>query len=532
MSGREAGSISISARVAAGWLVVAALITVVFPAGCVLVGLGSHWESLATVKPWVPAWGLLGLTFAWALGIGVVATILAWPSAWALRGRGWGASLALLPVLAFPSYLSYAGYGLIRAPRTGVGDVIERLAQAGWTELPMLVSRGVAGLSMALWCWPLATIVLAAGLKAIPESVLDLLAMERLPKWRKVLLRMGMSRRALASSIGVCGVLMLGSAVPLHLAQVATYSVKIWFDLTMTPGGLEVWVASWPLVATALVLGGYLGGRLTEVEAGSEVVEAPRRAKWWTWGLPAGLGLGVPLVMCLLTVRGWKQFMLFWPLSGSAAAQSGGIAAGVGVLCAGVALGVFVALSGADAKAARVARWCVVVWLVAGLMPGVLVGKAFAEMGLRWEALGDSQAIVILAHAARFGAGAACLGCLAARGAAGVLGLRRMDGALSLLGWMETALPLGGAAVLWAGLLGAMQSLHEIESTIIVQPPGTPGLAQVMLGYLHYSRMEELSVGVVWIVGAIASLAGLGALGVRWLGWASAGESHRADVGR
>ncbi|MFA6043930.1 MAG: hypothetical protein WC718_03005 [Phycisphaerales bacterium] len=516
-----------AARVAAGILLGFTGLVLVVPAVMVVWNLVGRAQELSNLAAWTPAWALLGWSFIWAFGIGVLATVLAWPTGWATRGRGWGATLVLLPVIAFPSYLSYAGYGLLRAPRTGVGDLIERMASGGWQDLPMVVGRGVALFSMALWCWPIATIVLAAGLKKIPESVLDSLALEPLPWWRKSLVRLGMSCGPLTAAVGVCAVLMLGSAVPLHLAQAATYSVQIWFDLTRAPGGPTVWTKSWPLLVIATGAGWVLAKRLAETPGGEpEVAERPRFAKgrwqWMAWAAPAVFGVGVPLVMCALTVRGFKQVMMFWTLSGDAAVQSAWLAAGVGLSMATIALCVFLMLSSGDARAGVVAKWCTAAWLAAGLMPGVLVGNAFLALGLRYEWLGDSQGIVVMAHVARFGGAAACLGCLAARAAAVVTPLRRMDGALSLLGWMETALPLGGAAVLWAGLLGAMESLHEIESTIIVQPPGTPGLAQVMLGYLHYSRMEELSVGVLWIALGVSVLAGFGALGVRWLGFGPA----------
>ncbi|MBI1191214.1 MAG: hypothetical protein GC200_11110 [Tepidisphaera sp.] len=480
---------------------------------------------METLGAWTPSWALLAWTFVWAIGIGVLATLLAWPTGWALRRRGWGASLVLLPVIAFPSYLSYVGYGFFRAPQTGIGDLIEKASQMGWDGLPILVGRGVALFSLSIWCWPIATIVLAAGLKKIPESVLDALRLEPLPAWRKWVVLLGLSRGPVLAAVGVCGVLMLGSAVPLHLAQAATISVQIWFDLTRAPGGLAVWTRSWPLLAIAAGVGWYIAKRLAESPGGeTEVLEPvrPSRRAWLGWAAPVVFGVGVPLVMCATAVRGWRQVMMFWTLTGDAAQQSAVLATAVGAGAALIALCVFVGLTSADPVAARIARWSTTAWLVAALTPGVLVGKAFAELGIRWQWLGDSQGIVVLTHLARFGGAAACLGCLAARAARQVQPLRRMDGAMGVFGWLETAMPLGGAAVLWAGLLAAMQSLHEIESTIIVQPPATPGLAQVMLGYLHYSRLEELSVGVLWIALAMGVLAGVGWLGVWVLGFGAA----------
>src|SRR5690349_16830374 len=50
---------------------------------------GSVLETLPplSLAPSIP---LLTQTFAWALGIAIISTVLAWPAAWLIRARGWG----------------------------------------------------------------------------------------------------------------------------------------------------------------------------------------------------------------------------------------------------------------------------------------------------------------------------------------------------------------------------------------------------------------------------------------------------------
>ena len=45
---------------------------------------------------------------------------------------------------------------------------------------------------------------------------------------------------------------MIGSAVPLHLAQVETFAILIWRDLNLTTEPARVWVRAWPLLLVAI----------------------------------------------------------------------------------------------------------------------------------------------------------------------------------------------------------------------------------------------------------------------------------------
>ena len=51
--------------------------------------------------------------------------------------------------------------------------------------------------------------------------------------------------------------MMIGSAVPLHLAQIDTYAIRIWLGLNETrrEEHWKVWLAAWPLVAAAIAAG-------------------------------------------------------------------------------------------------------------------------------------------------------------------------------------------------------------------------------------------------------------------------------------
>src|SRR6516165_3087986 len=87
-------------RILSAFLVLVALAAVGWPAIGVLwstvrgaVSSGAPAPDGPDVEPalsMVPSVPLLLSTLAWAVGIGVGATILAWPAAWVIRRRGWG----------------------------------------------------------------------------------------------------------------------------------------------------------------------------------------------------------------------------------------------------------------------------------------------------------------------------------------------------------------------------------------------------------------------------------------------------------
>lgn len=59
--------------------------------------------------------------------------------------------------------------------------------------------------------------------------------------------------------------------------------------------------------------------------------------------------------------------------------------------------------------------------------------------------------------------------------------------------------------------------MHEIESAIVVSPPGMPSLARSMLNLLHYQRYEHLA-GLSLVVIGFGTLVVCVAAGL-WLGW-------------
>jgi ABC-type Fe3+ transport system permease subunit len=81
-----------------------------------------------------------------------------------------------------------------------------------------------------------------------------------------------------------------------------------------------------------------------------------------------------------------------------------------------------------------------------------------------------------------------------------------------LRAWVRTELRRGWGVVLGVALAMACLSLHEVESSIVLQPAGTSSLAQVLLTQLHFARQEEIAAAAILVLtpaAVIALVAGL-----------------------
>lgn len=501
-----------------------------------------------------PAWSLIASSLTWALAITLLATALGTLAALALRGRWsrWG-PFVLVP-MALPNYLAYWAFGQLRAPGTWVGDAIEHAVTSGQTWVPMLVGRVVAVMGLSLWAWPIIALAIGAALARVPRDVRDAMRLDLGPT-RRAAMELRLAWRGVLGGSALVLLVMLGSAVPLHLAQVPTLSLAAWQVLSLTPSSAAAWVALWPVLLPSLLAAGWLAWRATSAakfgvlekdnaaDNSPETRVTPARGLWIALALLA-LSVPMPLAAMLLTVRDFAIFSRFGWEMGEATNTSLRVAAWVGVACAMITLISARALSKAPVgsptrnRTRNRTRDAVHIIAIASLLflvlaPGLLVGSAWTHAfaikpgtwGLSWlRALGDTQWALVLAHLSRFAGLAALAGAgIAWIDARGARELRAMDGATSAWTWLETGGALGSAVrgllgCITVGVLGAVLSFHEIEATVMVQPPGLTTVAQVVLGYLHFSRLQEMSVAGTYLIGG-ATVAAVVASWGAWIAW-------------
>lgn len=503
-----------------------------------------------------PAWGLIWSSLAWGMGITALATVMGTVAALGLRGR-WGrlGPLVFVP-MALPNYLAYWAFGQLRAPGTWVGDAIERAITSGQTWVPMFAGRLVAILGLSLWAWPIVAVAVGAALARVPRDVRDAMRLDVGPT-RRAMMELRLAWRGVVGGMALVVLVMMGSAVPLHLAQVPTLSLAAWQVLSLTPGSAAAWVALWPVLLPSAMVAGWLAWRGVAlasrgVDAKDNAVDGVlvgpgRRSRGVSLWIAAGLlvlSVPMPLGAMGVTVRDIAAFSRFGWEMGEATGTSVRVACLVGAGCALITLVTARALGrGSLSKSSRGAAWLhvvlvgLLVFLV--LAPGLLVGSAWTHAfaitpgtwGLSWlRVVGDSQWALVLAHLSRFAGLAALAGAgIAWMDARGAREVRAMDGATGAWEWMEAGGALGSVVrgllgCLAVGVLGAVLSFHEIEATVMVQPPGMTTVAQVVLGYLHFSRLQEMSVAGIYLIGGATVVSGVAA----WI----AVRVVRAGVGR
>ncbi len=496
--------------------------------------------------PW-----LLARTFALAGAIAVSATVVAAPAAWLLRRcTRIELALAVAPLLA-PSYLAYAAYSTLREQGTLLGDLLGRAPP--WVAA--LVGQWLAGACMVLWVWPLPAIIMALGFSRIPTAVIEALQLDGASPARRALELARMTRPAVAQAVLTAGLLMVGSAVPLHLALVQTHAIVIWkcLDLFMAPW--KVWLIASPLLVVALLAAEVIARRLSPRVRGDTLGpaaprgqalrpdatddasdgaapgftgSAPARPAPWAargpaWALWAA-SIPLPLVLFWIALRDRQMLVRFWRDDGQAAAASACVALFVALASALAVLAVWFTLSGV-ARRGRLADLasglCLRAFLVGGLLPGVLVGSAVSEAyGRRVPIdLPEAERLVLcglavaMAHLTRFGFLAVCAGWLLSRSEPAALRDLRLTESSLWRAWLHGAVRPRLGVVLGVGLACGALSFSEIESSVMIQPPGLPSMARSLLEHLHYLRDQQVAAAAVNLM-----LAGLAvAVGAAWL---------------
>ncbi|MBX3380270.1 MAG: hypothetical protein KF805_09240 [Phycisphaeraceae bacterium] len=471
------------------------------------------------------SWSITLWSIGTALAIGLGATVLGWPLAWLLRLRGWQFLPLVATPLLLPNYLAFGAYNLLRAPGSVLGDWLERSARGDSSWIPVLAGKLIASASLCLWSAPLSAIVLAIWLGRVENSTLEQLSLD-LPGrafGRSLLVRCRISAPGLLAAISMVALLMLGSAIPLHVARLETLTIRVWLAMDLLPLDRQwrAWIVAWPMLLMAM-LGAWFITRFaginrpeTEQRTGL-ALGSVRRSGLVGSLLVFSAGAIVPLVLFashIASVGGLVNFMRVYRdqlVTSAAIACVTGLGAGAMMLAAWMGM-----LAGGPSR--WMIRASVFLFALGALAPGIMISVWLAAFIRRvCPALQDSAAVLIVADLARFGIIPVVLGCWLASGEAREQSdQRRIDGATGLSGLFRTAIAGNWPALVAGAVLVAILSFHEIECAIVLQPPGVDTFARAILNQLHFARTQEMSAaGIILLsIGLV-----LGGSMLWWLG--------------
>lgn len=440
--------------------------------------------------------------------------------------------IALLPILMLPSYLAYAALDQLREPGSVLGNLILAAPAPVWSDdpkyWPVAVSRVQAILGLALWAWPIACAIQTFVRVRTGRSTFDAFALDRLRFGDRTMLYGRLILPGVCASAATVLIVVLGSAVPLHLANVRTQTQDIW--LALQSGGL---VEAWQSSAVLLTLTLFLAVGTTMLlrrgaDTGFDMRPTSVRCRsrlngvaFWTavvfiWTLSL-----VPVISVLyLFVRSEQRFGAVVTNAMRDFARPalrslvGGATAAAAASCLFIVLGVLGCR--ANHVSRRVALFAIGVFVWMALVPGVLVG---AGVGQQWGRVSAAmgyphwmdQMQVVLAHIARFGAIGGVSGWIA-----GVRTSRSERDAITIDGhgstWRFFGLWFGSRshAIAIVFLVVLTLSFHEIESAVMLAGPGMGSFPSQMLQLLHVFRWETLSVGVLMASVGSVLLVGMG----------------------
>lgn len=473
--------------------------------------------------------GLFSRTILIAAGIGGLSTVLGIGMARVLmRSRtGWVWVVAMVPVW-MPSYALYGAMNLARAPDTMVGRWLVSYATSdpGRRWVAIWAGYVIAVVGMSVWGSVIAALVIAAsdrGRSGVYEDMMDLEPAGVLARAR---VWAGLHRGGLLRAWGVVGVVMLGSGVPLHLAQIETWSITVWRALSERD--VDAWGAVWVLGSPMILIGvagAWLVTRLVVRDAtsramvgtGVDAAEARRDRKGlWVWGvLVWGLGVVVPMVVLAISIDDWRSMKVFWTERSGAIGHSVLIGLVVGVL-GGVFAMMIAAMLGHWMRWVRgVGVIGVFVCAAGALVPGVLVGASIAGNGWVTGFMngGMGELVGLLARVLVVGA---VVGAVVAGRESGELLSQRWTLGGGLVDWWRAHGRTGAFACVGAGVLCGLLAVHEIEASVMITRAGVSTLSQGLLADLHYARLERLSAALLNLMIVALAVSVVGGMLTMW----------------
>ena len=400
-------------------------------------------------------------------------------------------------------FLAAAVAALVLPPFLVVNCWMELLGEKGlWRHwLPVnIYSLGGAIWILALLNWPLSFLFVSAAWRRVQAAQLEvdpLLEGRFLLRW----LLLPLARTALAQSTILTLVLTLNNFAVPALLQVKVFPAEVWVRFNTTFDYGAALALSWPLIlAPLLLMLCFRGGETSwSWQSNPPAARALRRqlgAAWHRAGggaacVLAGFSLGVPLWQLAGNRKTWQEFLPALAAGRSALYHSFLFAA----VSATVVL-IFALLTWRR-------RLDSALWLPF-FVPGVLLGIAliwiFNRRGL--GAIYQSAAIVILAFALRYAALGWNTAARAIRSAdPTLLAMARLEGAGAWQTLRHIHWPQASAQLAAAWYVTYLLCLWDVETLVLIVPPGGESLSLRIFNLLHYGHNSQVNALCLLLLG-------------------------------
>lgn len=521
-------AISGSGWVLAGFVWTIVAICCALPVGWILLQIVTHPAVLTELHLDSFRLRLLGRTIGYNGAVGIVATLLALPAAWAIgRGRGPLAAAIgfVLPIsLLLPSLvIAYGWKQLLRI--------------LGWEfEFQGVLDVSRCIWSLATWLWPVPAMVIGLALRRSDAQVQQQALLDG--ALRRILLRQLLGPIVASTSI-VALLAMQEFAVyePTGISVVAT-EVRMVFEtgafsspsnpitqpmsggtISFSPQQSERAAASVAAVAPLMVvvallaLLAWVGVRFLSAADQMDGGMWPRSLDAPKWTAPLAWGVIMatvitPIVALIVSLRTSFNLFRFWDEFAPQLSGTLIIAACTGVMA------VLLGLAAVSRRPRGTLALALVTFLVGGQLLAISLIRIYNHPGLDW--IYNRAPVMVMAYIGRFGwiilAAASITWSKMWRG---VRELAAVDGASD---WQTArfviwplAWPVLGAAAMFVTIL----SMSEVPATVLISPLKPLMLVPTLMTWLHTQRYDAmiesslLAVAMVVLLGSIAMTLGL-----------------------
>jgi iron(III) transport system permease protein len=397
---------------------------------------------------------------------------------------------------------------LVLPPFLVVNTWLDLFGQAGLLRpwLPLnLYSRGGAILLLSLLTWPIPALFVSTAWTRLERAQLEsdtALRGAALIRW----LLWPMARRPLAQAAVLTFVLALNNfAIPVIL-QVPVFPEELWLAFTTRLNDAGAWAAAWPLIVAPLIVLFVL--RKPAISwphaEGAVAGKALRQQLGVGWRLGSGvitsmlvmLSVALPMAQLLFSHRTWDELPNVFRAAPNVVWNSFAYAA----------------LTAAASIIAGLLTWRfsigALIW-IPFLIPGVLLGRAMV-FTFGGTMIYGTFALALLAFALRYlapgwsGVAVALRSVDRELNEAGRLNGARAWSLLRHVQWPQIAAPTAAA---W--YVTYLLCLWDVETLVLIYPPGGETLALRIFNLLHYGHHPQVNALCVILLGvATAPLVG------------------------